>query len=238
MIKNYIYTKNSKEYNIEIIYKDNLKNTYLSWNNDKKIFVLKINSFVSNSYLIDSINYLMQKAISKVDKIKIEHTDPYDIASKWFYFFGKKKFFNILEKNNKFILSIDQSGIELTLKDDTYQTILKTLKKFWSKSLLIYIKQVQILAEQQMNIPSHEIKIRDKKTSWGTNHIGRKKIAYNQKLVHFDVNIITTIVYHELAHFIHPNHSLQFWNLVFQYVSEAKYKQAKKYLKNSIYSGE
>lgn len=59
-----------------------------------------------------------------------------------------------------------------------------------------------------------EIKIRLMKSRWGSCHYKKGLIILNTRLIEAPRESIEYVVLHELAHFIHPNHSRQFYDLV------------------------
>ena len=58
-----------------------------------------------------------------------------------------------------------------------------------------------------------------------------KNVTLNLELSKYDINALNYVIVHELSHFIHPNHSKEFWNLVSKYYPN--YKEARKYLKTN-----
>ena len=55
---------------------------------------------------------------------------------------------------------------------------------------------------------------RTMKTRWGVCNYNKQKITFNRRLVFFPPHRIEYVVYHELAHFHHPNHSKDFWQFL------------------------
>ena len=72
------------------------------------------------------------------------------------------------------------------------------------------------------NIPPSTLKIRNMKTRWGVCNIKRKNVTLNLLLSNYDVKYLDYVIVHELCHFIYPNHSKEFWNLVKKYCSNYK----------------
>ena len=78
-------------------------------------------------------------------------------------------------------------------------------------------------------IPKPNLKIRTMKTRWGVCNRKSKTITLNTRLLEYDISCLDYVIVHELSHFIHPNHSSEFWNLVGKYYP--KYKECRKMLK-------
>ena len=60
------------------------------------------------------------------------------------------------------------------------------------------------------------------KTRWGVCNRSNNTITLNSNLIRYDESIIDYVIFHELSHFVHPNHSKNFWGLVEKYVSDYK----------------
>ncbi len=55
---------------------------------------------------------------------------------------------------------------------------------------------------------------RTMKTRWGVCNYSKQKITFNRRLLYFPPALIEYVVYHELAHFHHPDHSKAFWQFL------------------------
>lgn len=67
---------------------------------------------------------------------------------------------------------------------------------------------------QKYGINMPVLRIRSMKTRWGSCSPSRGIITLNKKLLEAPRNCIEYVVLHELCHFIHPNHSKQFYSFV------------------------
>ena len=60
------------------------------------------------------------------------------------------------------------------------------------------------------------------KTRWGVCNRANNNVTLNSNLIRYDEKVIDYVIFHELCHFIHPNHSKMFWDLVSIYVPNWK----------------
>ena len=79
------------------------------------------------------------------------------------------------------------------------------------------------------NIPYPRIKIRRMKTRWGVCNRRDNSITLNLELIKKDQMYLNYVIVHELSHFVHFDHSKEFWKTVEKYCPE--YKIVRKKLK-------
>lgn len=206
------YIFDGNEYPIEIIRKNN-KNTYIRVKDNT--VVVTTNYFVSMNKirkLIDDnkdfINRLLIKGINKKEDTS-------------FKLFGKS--YDIVYGFS----DVEIEGNKIYAKDE------KVFNKYLSK--YIYEKYEERLEYWynifEENIPNPNLKIRKMTSRWGVCNIKNKNVTLNLELSKYDIEALDYVIVHELSHFIHPNHSKEFWVLVSKYCP--KYKDIRKYLKDN-----
>lgn len=132
-----------------------------------------------------------------------------------FYAFGQeyKVFFSIGRQK----LIIDDNTIYFTYKDESDNRI-KALYKQLDKTLLNKAKEyldkyLFILKDYGYNnIP--ELRARIMTSKWGVCYTRNNKITISSYLIHFPCECLEYIVLHELTHFIIPNHSKRFYEII------------------------
>jgi len=67
---------------------------------------------------------------------------------------------------------------------------------------------------QKYGVNMPVLKVRNMKTRWGSCSPSRGIITLNKKLLEAPRNCIEYVILHEFCHFIHPNHSKQFYSFV------------------------
>ncbi len=75
---------------------------------------------------------------------------------------------------------------------------------------------------EQLGVGFPEIKIRKMRSRWGSCMPGKQKITYNSLLLAQPLECIEYVVVHEFAHFIHPDHSKDFYHFVEQVMPDWK----------------
>ena len=60
------------------------------------------------------------------------------------------------------------------------------------------------------------------KTRWGVCNKRDNSITLNSKLIKYTLKEIDYVIVHELSHFVHFDHSRDFWNLVEENIGDSK----------------
>ncbi len=206
------YLFNNREYPIDIVRKNN-KNTYLRVKNSR--IVVTTNYFTTTRQITKLINN-NQSFINKM--LTKEETKKEDTT------------FKLFGRSYDVIYGFPQTEItdnKIYTKDE------KTFNKYSSQYITeIYTKRLNYwynLFEE--DIPTPNLKIRKMTSRWGVCNIKNKNVTLNLELSKYDLTALDYVIVHELSHFIHPNHSKEFWCLVAKYYPN--YKEVRKSLKTS-----
>ena len=206
---------NNKIYNVEIIYKNN-KNMYLRIKDDLKIVVtapLKISEKKIQKFVESNIDYISKVIIQK-EEVLAKKKDKFQYLGKLYdicyinerkIFLGEEK--ALIGKNVNIDNWDKKNAIEVF--ENYYNFCFQNFKEAKYKPIL---------------------KIRKMKGKWGVCNITNKTITLNLELIKLNPKYLIYVIYHELCHLKHPNHSKDFWALVEKYVPN--YKQIKKEMKN------
>ena len=201
----------NKEYEVEIIKKNN-RNTYVRVKNGK--IVVSTNYLTSKSSILKLINDNKDSIIKMIDNDskKIDREEK-------FYYFGKE-------------YDVIYGFQEIEFSDDKiYASDENKLKKYIDKEIArIYSERIEYYYNKfEERIPVPNLKIRKMTSRWGVCNIKNHNITLNYQLSKYDICCLDYVIVHELSHFIHPNHSRDFWNLVGKYYP--KYKECRKMLR-------
>lgn len=154
------------------------------------------------------------------------------------YFTPKFMIENFVKKNKTFI----QKHLSLREKIAEAENFFLGEKLEEKKSDAWYRKEAKIIFKERLDlihrnfsrkIPYPILHIRKMTSRWGVCNLKLKKVTLNLELIKKDLFYIDYVIVHELAHFIYPNHSKEFWALVEENFKD--YKLARKNLKNHEY---
>lgn len=79
-------------------------------------------------------------------------------------------------------------------------------------------------------VPNPELKVRNMKTRWGSCSPAKKAVTLNKLVFAAPRECVEYVVVHELAHFVQPNHSKAFYDVVRSIMPD--YKERKKLLES------
>ena len=198
---------NNKIYNVEIIYKNN-KNMYLRIKDDLKIVVtapLKISEKKIQKFVESNIDYISKVIIQK-EEVLAKKQDKFQYLGKLYdiCYINERKIFlgdekALIGKNVNIDNWYKKNAIEVF--ENYYNSCFQNFKEAKYKPLL---------------------KIRKMKGKWGVCNITNKTITLNLELIKLNPKYLIYVIYHELCHLKHPNHSKDFWALVEKYVPNYK----------------
>ena len=105
----------------------------------------------------------------------------------------------------------------------------KAMKKWFKRVQTEVFEQIckeTYPAFQSMGVKYPIVKIRSMKSRWGSCQPHRGIITLNSKMIAAPKEAIEYVVLHEFAHFIHPNHSKDFYGLVEALMPDWKERRA------------
>ena len=206
---------NDKIYPIEVIYKAN-KNMYLRIKDGPKIEITVPKSMpkqMINKFVEKNIKYIVTH-VEKKEKV-IEN------KKNKFEFLGH--YYNI-SYTNKYGITLSDTTAYIgknTNIDNWYKKEAKEMFKEYYDECFKKFKEAEL---------KPDLKIRRMKSKWGVCNITKNTITLNQELIKLEPICLEYVIYHELSHLKHHNHSKDFWSLVEVYVPN--YKQIRKQMKN------
>lgn len=88
------------------------------------------------------------------------------------------------------------------------------LHRFYAKQLEPYVDGMVKRYEQLMNVSVETIKYQHMQTRWGTCHIEKKLIRLNTRLAQFPLDVVESVVVHEMVHLLERGHNKRFYQLM------------------------
>ncbi len=200
---------NNNKYEVEIIKKNN-KNIYIRIKDNK--IIVTCNYFTTKREIEKLIKTNYNSITKMIDKVNIKKEKEDN-----FYLFGTK--YDIIYGFS----DINISDNKIYIKDN------KTLNKYLDNKIKeVFTNRLNFWYNIfNENIPVPNLKIRKMTSRWGVCNLKNKNVTLNYYLYKYDLDCLDYVIVHELSHFIYPNHSKDFWNLVSNYIPNYKVKRNK-----------
>ncbi|MDD3821646.1 MAG: M48 family metallopeptidase [Bacilli bacterium] len=192
------------------------KNTYIRVKDDLKIYVY-------TNYLMtkQDVKQLLTNNSLSIKRMLIKQNMRQQ-RQQDFYYLGTRYDVVIIPK----LKDITITDNKILINDNA-----KINKWYQKQALIIFNERLEhLLLSFPSNFTKPKLRIRKMTTRWGVCNRKDKNITLNLELIKRDIKLIDYVIIHELCHFIHPNHSVAFWDLVSQY--QPDYKILRKKLKD------
>lgn len=200
-----------------------VKNINLRINQNGEIFV-SANPYVPiekvDAFVAEKISWILEKQKQMAHRQKAFNQTTH-VA-----YLGKKYPIQVIEDQHCWVKLGDFFEIHCANPQQIPQLIVQFEINQCKKILLPIVEKYFQLMSQDYLLIFPKIKIRSMSSRWGSCIPLKHQITLNQKLIHYDIKFIEYVVLHELAHFIQPNHSKQFYHVIEKYMPD--YKQASK----------
>ena len=212
-VKEFPFVYEDKEYKVVVTYKNirSIRYTY----KDGVFRVSAPRFFVTEKRIIDGLNKFAPKLI-KAD------VRSYASGDDFIYLLGHK-------------ISISEAGqINFTNREPIKYKSRDDLEKKLRKFFLEIVTSRTRYYESVMGIRKpYNVHVRKMTTRYGSNSYATHSITYSMVLLHYSIDIIDSVVVHELAHDKERNHSNKFYNVVYKYCPN--YKELHKRLRKGMF---
>lgn len=198
-----------------IVEKKNNKNTYIRIKENNEVLITT-NYFTSKKAILKLLEDNKKFILKNIERLELKRE-----KEEKFYFLGKE--YNI----------IYLKGQTEIINNNIYTENIKSLEKWLNNEIKILFKErldfMYNLFEEDIPYPS--LRIRRMKTRWGVCNKKLKVVTLNSELIRYDITKLDYVIVHELSHFVHFDHSKEFWRLVEKYYP--LYKKVRKELKDN-----
>jgi len=108
------------------------------------------------------------------------------------------------------------------------QQVRQLLERYFIEQARNYLPSRTLLLADVLGVDVNRVTVRSQRTRWGSCS-GRQTISLNWRLMMAPIEVSDYVIYHELAHLIHPDHSVDFWQVVADVCPS--FKSARRWLK-------
>ena len=178
-----------------------------------------------DNFVLRKKNYLI-KHLNTFAKLRDETpAEKQYINGESFYLLGQSLRLKIVESEKQ---KIEHDGVflKLYIKDvKNYSKKKRIITKFFDEQCLNYFTKIMndsYLAFEKYRVPYPILKIRTMSARWGSCSPQKQTVILNKKLIEVPKNCIEYVVVHELTHFLHANHSKEFYKTVKMFMPDWK----------------
>ena len=179
------------------------------------------------------IEYVLKKRADWINK-KIAFFDTHrDIEEKEyvsgenFRYLGRNYRLKVLESREEGV-KLQRGYLQIFVKNTVdIERKKRLLHKWYSQKAKLHfskaIEKYKPIVKQNIET----VRIREMKTRWGSCNPSRGYINLNLKLIEKPTECIEYVVFHELAHLIHANHSVKFYNYLNLFMPDWKKRKVR-----------
>lgn len=142
-----------------------------------------------------------------------------------YFLLGKEHTIEIVYSNHETVVANNDKIIIYTRSDDRTEQVLEKFRYECADVVFNEILYKSFTAMQEHLVKYPTLIVKRAKSRWGCCYVKENKIMLNISLIHVPLALIEYVVFHELVHFIYPNHSKEFHNMLQMYVRDEKSKR-------------
>ncbi len=143
---------------------------------------------------------------------------------------GKRFELKIVEAKKNSVALVD-GNIQISLKDtqdkETAKKQFERYKQEKCRKIVTDICEYTYPAFSEFNIPYPTIRFRRMRTRWGSCNSTKHSLNFNLMLIEVPIECIEYVVMHEFVHFLHPDHSKNFYNTLSHFMPDWKDRKKK-----------
>ncbi len=171
---------------------------------------------VTPSYNKRKLTSLFETALSE-SLVKKFNSEPY-VGKDYIYITGKKHRLVVLNEGSM----RDRMDDYVTRRRENIRPELRKL------AYDVYLNEIRKI-EKEMGIRKpHSLKVTKMTAAVGKHYQQKNLITLDESLIHYSIDIIDSVVCHELCHYYYQNHSKEFYDLLLRFCPD--YKALKKKL--------
>ena len=212
---------NGKDLEVEIQRK-RIRNIYLRVKDDKLEITCPyyVTDWEVMRFIESKKSWIIKANIKKNDNSKLKVNDT-------IFYRGEKYKLVIFDGNKGIKIDEENMIIYIRCKDALLEKALQVFYEYGKKILLKDVNEIQdkylkIIEQYGYNLIP-DINIKYLKSMWGVCYNRKNKINLSVRLIHFDKESLEAILWHELLHFVIPNHSKRYHEVIEMYMP--KYKE-------------
>lgn len=189
--------------------------------------VVTSNAFVPkdkiDDFVVEKVAWIVKKQQKAMQRVQMIYEDV--MVDDVFYLFAKPlKIVRIFSNQNQ--VRYDDQHLYVYYSDESkaHKSVVQFIHKMCEKE---FIPIVQMYYEklEAYRLAFPQIKLKTMKSRWGSCTPAKQLIVLNTRMLHYPKAFLEYVVLHELVHFIQPNHSASFYQIIAFHMPDYKQRQ-------------
>ncbi len=181
---------------------------------------------VIDAFIKEKQAFILSALARYEEKRKLSEEAPRKYVSGEEYHLFGKSFLLEVEETEPETVCMDGAFIFLRVRDKDDFARKERMMAEWMKEYTVNTFQ-ELIDEaygvfERYGVPYHRLRVRDMTSRWGSCQTVKGIITLNSRLAKAPRRCVEYVAVHEFAHFVHPNHSRQFWELVAEVMPDWK----------------
>lgn len=148
-----------------------------------------------------------------------------------YLYLGKKYIIKIIESKHPTIFIHDKYIYVYKNNKQSIKSMFDNFRKEEAEKIFSEILYSSFIKMESYLNQFPKLEIKKYVARWGTCYPKKNKISLNISLIHVDIDLIEFVIFHELSHFVHLNHSKEYHSFLKKFVPDEtkKRNRLKKY---------
>jgi predicted metal-dependent hydrolase len=206
-----------------LIVKKDVKNINLKVKPSGEVILTAPNDSNDNeiAYVLKKRAEWIEKKIAYFDEHRALYVKEY-VSGENFCYLGRNYRLKVIESLEEYV-KLQRGYLYVFMKDtNDYEKKRRLLKAWYRQKATIHFKKAIEKYKPIVNQEIATVRVREMKTRWGSCNPAKGYINLNLKLIEKPTECIEYVVFHELAHLVHANHSVKFYNYLNLFMSDWK----------------
>jgi len=175
-----------------------------------------VSSSIIEEFMQKKATYILTAIDTYRERVKYALAEHNFVAGESFKYLGKELRLKLLQGKND--VTVDGVYLYLTVPDiQNADSKAKQIARWYDQQCRTLFPEIienlyPVFRKYGISVPA--LTLRDMSSRWGSCQPKRGLITLNKKLIETPRNCIEYVVMHEYIHFLHPNHTKKFYDLL------------------------
>jgi predicted metal-dependent hydrolase len=147
------------------------------------------------------------------------------VSGENFIYLGRNYRLKVIESTQESV-KLQRGYLFLSVKDKgDFRRKERLIRKWYLEKAKLHFQKALKKYQPIVGVEIKNVSIREMKTRWGSCNASKSYINLNSNLIKKPTRCIEYVVFHELVHLVHPNHSKQFYDYMTVHMADWKVRK-------------